>query len=156
MPYSAMSWTLRDVWTENRTPTTAEKVEENERYIKLAFPVKESQTWNGNAQNTQEEWMYEYAFFDQIRYIGPQKFDSVLQVTQHDEENLIVKKYYEEKYARNAGLVYKRVIDIESQPPSFTGTYASDSLQAFYQKPIMTRVTSGINYTYTFNSVGVE
>lgn len=156
IPYSDMNWTLRDVWMENKTKTTAEKVEENTRYIKLAFPVKESQRWDGNAQNTLGEETYEYYFYDQARVIGPMLFDSVLQVNQHDETNLIAKKYYIEKYARNVGLVYKQVIDIASQPPDYSPPYESESLYVFYQQPIMNRVTSGVFYTITFNSAGAE
>ncbi len=40
--YSSMPWQLRNVWVENITATTAEKVEENIRFVKLAFPVKEN------------------------------------------------------------------------------------------------------------------
>lgn len=73
---------------------------------------------NGNAQNTLDGWNYSYAFFDRPRTIGGVAFDSVLQVTQFDDKlnNLIKHQYYIEYYARNKGLVYKKVIDIESQP----------------------------------------
>lgn len=150
-PYSAMLWTLKNVWAENRTATTAEKVEENVRYIKLSFPVKENQKWNGNAQNTLSEWKYEYSFFDQERIIGNIKFDSVLQVTQYDDKfsNLVEHKYYIEKYARNVGLIYKQVVDVESQPPSPMPI-------GFFNTPIMQRVTAGVQYTMTVNSYGIE
>jgi hypothetical protein len=152
IPYSAMDWALRDVWTETKTATTAQKVEENERYIKLAFPVKESQIWDGNAENTKGEEKYEYYFIDQARYIGGVHFDSVLQVNQKDELNLIIKQEYSEKYARNVGLVYKKVIDVKSQPDGV----ADSMLSQFYSTPIMERVDSGVFYTYTFNSLGIE
>jgi hypothetical protein len=151
VPYSSMSWVLKDVWAENRTANTSEKVEENVRYIKLHFPVKENQKWNGNSQNTLAAWDYDYAFFDQARTIGNIKFDSVLQVTQFDDklQNLIEHKYYIEKYARNIGLIYKQVIDVESQPPS-------PAPPNFFSVPIMQRVTSGVQYTMTVNSYGTE
>lgn len=156
IPYSLMNWTLRHVWMANKTSTTAEKVEENERYIKLAFPVKETQRWDGNAQNSLGEEEYQYYFYDQARIIGPMLFDSVLQVTQDDYTDFINKRYYIEKYARNVGLVYKQVIDIESQPPFYPPPFESESLYVFYQQPIMTRVSSGVFYTLTFNSAGAE
>ncbi|MGD1844835.1 MAG: hypothetical protein ACFB10_05520 [Salibacteraceae bacterium] len=46
-----LAWRLIDVWTANRTSTTAERVEENERIVKLSFPVRLNQQWNGNAFN---------------------------------------------------------------------------------------------------------
>lgn len=155
IPYSAMSWTLRDVWAANVSSTSAELVEENVRYVKLVFPIKETQKWNGNAQNTSAAWNYSYNFFDLPRTYGNIAFDSVLEVNQYDDKNLILtqRQYYVERYARNVGLVYKRVIDIESQPdPNFTQA----QLQVFWGKPIFQRVTSGFQYTYTINSYGIE
>lgn len=152
VPYSQMSWTLRNVWTETKTLRTAEKVEENVRFVKLAFPVTEEQEWNGNAQNTLDAKNYKYNFFDKARMIGNIRFDSVLQVDQYDELDLVHKKYYEEKYARNAGLVFKRVIDVISQPESIPDSL----LPQFYGTDIMQRVDSGIQYTMTVISFGIE
>ena len=149
---------LLPVWAENRTATTAEKVEENVRYIKLAFPVKENQTWNGNAQNTADEIDYSYEFIDRPRTYGTVSFDSALQVTQVDDKliNKIAHQYQIEQYARNAGLVYKQYIDVGSQYPSVWNGTASDSIIMFLNKPIMQRVTSGVQYTMTINSYGTE
>jgi hypothetical protein len=161
IPYSNMNWILRDIWAQNKNLRTAEKVEENIRFIKLLFPVKEGQEWNGNSQNTNGEENYKYAFFDQRRTIGNILFDSVLQVTQQDESSLVRKIYYEEKYARNVGLIYKRVIDVDSQynplwnqPPILP--YLSDSLSIFYPKDILIRASSGFHYTMTVISYGTE
>ncbi|MGQ0828630.1 MAG: hypothetical protein ACT4ON_09570 [Bacteroidota bacterium] len=151
VPYSQMPWILKNVWSENKTATNAEKVEENVRYVKLKFPVKENQKWNGNIQNTLPEWNYSYAFFDLSRTIGGIKFDSVLQVDQYDDgsKNLVERRLYVEKYARNVGMVYKQVIDVESQP-------GANPPPNFFLIPIMQRVTSGVQYTMTINSYGVE
>ncbi|UPT69149.1 MAG: hypothetical protein M0D57_11260 [Sphingobacteriales bacterium JAD_PAG50586_3] len=35
-------WYIKDVWSMKRTATTVEKVEENERFIKLRFPCKKA------------------------------------------------------------------------------------------------------------------
>ncbi len=151
-PYPLITWKLRNVWVGNRTETTAEKVEENMRYIKLVFPVNGSSSWNGNAQNTADPWNYTYLFIDQPRTIGNLKLDSVLQVNQHDETNLIFKKYYIERYARHIGLVYKQVIDVQSQPDG-----VPDSLLPIWiATPIMQRVDAGIQYSLTLNTYGNE
>lgn len=155
IPYNQQQWQLRDVWVANKTNTTAELVEENTRYIKLAFPVKETQKWNGNAQNTSDAWQYEYNFFDLPRTHGGVVYDSVLEVNQFDDKGAILteRKFFVERYARNVGLIYKRVIDIESQPPS---SYTPQQLQQFFSKPILERVTSGYQFTYTINTYGTE
>jgi hypothetical protein len=154
-PYAMQSWTLRDVWSANRTERTAEKVEENVRYIKLAFPVTKSQMWDGHAQNPLGSRSYSYDFFDQARIIGGMRFDSVLQVSQINELNLIRKQYYIERYAKNVGMVYREVIDVNSQPPAAWAN-EPDSLALFYSQDIMTRVKNGLYYKMTVNSYGIE
>ena len=42
-------------------------------------------------------------------------FDSTAVVLQRDVETKISKQFYKEIFARNVGLVYKKVIDVESQ-----------------------------------------
>lgn len=153
VPYSSLPWVLRDIWAANRTATTAEKVEENDRYIKLAFPVKQEQKWNGNAQNVYGEQTYSYEFINQARTIGGTAFDSVLQVNQKDVSSIVGVEYYIEKYAKRTGMVYKQVINIASQPdPLWSAAVTS----AFLSQPIMERVTWGWQYTYTYNSSGTE
>jgi hypothetical protein len=147
IPYNSLPWLLKNVYAANRTSTTAETVEENVRYVKLVFPIKELQSWNGNAQNTFTPQNYDYAYFNVPRTIGKINFDSVLQVNQYDESNLVMKKLYVEKYARYIGLVYKQVIDVQSQPKGIP-----DSLLSIWLgTPIMQRITSGIQYTMTVN-----
>jgi hypothetical protein len=156
VPYSAMPWVISDIWAENKTTTTAEKVEENVRFIKLAFPVKASQKWDGNAQNNMlEKWDYDYEFFDQARWVGPLHFDSVLQVNQYDDKNKILtqRQLYIEKYARNVGMIYKQAIDVKSQSDA---NWTPTQTQQFFSKPILQRVTSGFQYSYTINSYGTE
>lgn len=161
LPYSALPWVLRDVWAENRTATTAEKVEENVRYIKLAFAINLDKTWDGNAQNTLGGQTYSYQFVNLPRTIGGTAFDSVLQVNQLIYEDIISKDYNIEKYAKRTGLVFKQVINIESQPNTawYDTTiypFGNDSVALFLGKPILTRITSGFQYTYTFNTSGTE
>jgi len=142
IPYSSMPWTLTNVWSANRTNTTAEKVEENERYIKLAFPVEKGETWNGNSFNTLGEEDYTYNDVNTKRTIGNISSDSTLLVIQQNVENLIEKQYYTEIYAKNIGMVYKQIIDVQSN--NITAA------------PIMSRITSGIEFSMTINSYGSD
>ena len=41
-------WELVDVWQSKITTTNYQKVEENDRFVKLIFPVRANKTWNGN------------------------------------------------------------------------------------------------------------
>ena len=142
VPYSAMNWTFKDVWSANVTKTTAEKVEEGVRFVKLIFPVKESATWNGNAQNTLGQQDYKYIDVDMFTTVGASSFDSTLTVLQTDKENLIEKQYYQEMYARNTWMIYKKIIDVKSK--TITGAN------------IMNRITSGLICTMVYNSSGYQ
>jgi hypothetical protein len=106
-------WQLRDVWVSNRTGTTAEKVEENIRYVKMVFPVDEGVTWDGNAQNTNEEWVYSYRDLFVEKTIGDIVYSNTLTVQQRDLENLIEKQFAREVYALGIGMVYKRLDSLE-------------------------------------------
>lgn len=151
-PYPLLPWRLRNVWTANRNASSAEKVEENLRYTKLIFPVTSKDSWNGNAQNILDPLNYSYLYVDQPRKIANQSFDSVLQVNQQDETSLISKKFYIERYARHVGLIYKHVIDVQSQPDGLPDSL----LPIWIATPIMERVDAGIQYIITINSYGNE
>ena len=141
LPYDQLKWVLKDVWSANRTNRAVEKVEENIRYVKLAFPVALNISWNGNAYNTLDEWDYKIKEVNMPRTVGKISFDSTLSVLQRDAEDLIDKKYYREMYAKNVGLIYKQIIDVHS-----------DSINA---NPLMDRITKGIiKYTQTIKSFG--
>jgi hypothetical protein len=142
VPYDSIPWTLTDVWSANKTPTKLEMVEENIRYIKLVFPVKIFNTWNGNAQNAFDEWIYKYSDMDKPRNTGTLSFDSTALVVQKDLENPIEKQYYIEVYARNVGMVSKKIIDVKSQ-------YISNPVT-----PVMTRIEEGVICAFTINSYG--
>jgi len=107
---STLPWVIKDVWTSNLTAATAEKVEENERFVKLTFPVSLGKTWNGNAFNSQDVWDYEYTEVDAPYTINNLSFDSTVTVLQIDEKNLVEKNYALEIFAKDVGMIYKELI----------------------------------------------
>ena len=46
--YKNGPWQVTDVWNTKKTETQVERVEENLRFIKVVFPVREGTSWNGN------------------------------------------------------------------------------------------------------------
>lgn len=137
------NWQLQVVWSAKITNTTYEKVEDNKRFIKLVFPVKANKTWNGNSLNNNEEWDYQYSSVNQPEQIGNTVLDSVVTVTQFDDgdEILIQRQFYQEKFATNIGMVYKKVIDVQKEFNNQTG---------FYENSL------GVDVTYTLNSFGKQ
>ena len=124
------AWRIIDVWSANVTETTAEKVEENLRFIKLSFPVLLNKTWAGNSYiNTDsplvylDDWEYKYTDVNETfdSYAGT--FDSVITVLQHEDINAIQTVLYQEKYAKQVGMIYKEEQNFETQPGSYPNGY---------------------------------
>jgi len=107
IPYDSMNWIGPRVWFANKTAYSAEKVEENVRYLKLSFPLSKGEKWNGNVYNTFGEKEYEVKSLDVPEIINNVHFDSVVTVRQLEKIDFIEYIYEAEKYARNVGLIYK-------------------------------------------------
>jgi hypothetical protein len=124
-----IEWQIKDVWytTSNKARTII--VEENVRYIKLTYPVKLNNTWNGNAANTFGEQIYQYTEVDESVTIQAQSFDSVATVLIHEEEDFILKHYAVEQYARNVGRIYKQYIYLDYQEDA--GVEYTEKIQSY-------------------------
>lgn len=110
---SHLTWAIKDVWTSIRTTRTAEKVEEDERFLKMSFPVNYFKSWDGNVYNQQINWEY---FFDSIDYqstVGTFTFDSLVRVNQRSNFNFVEYEKAHETYAKHVGLVEKNLIDLD-------------------------------------------
>jgi hypothetical protein len=106
-------WQFGDVWHSIRTSRSAEKVEEDERFVKLIFPVTEFKYWDGNAYNQRVSWEY---YFDSIDYagsVGSIVYDSLAYVMQRENSNFVEYEQAFEVYAKNIGLVEKQLIDLD-------------------------------------------
>ena len=122
-------WEIKDVWTAGVRNNQAERTEENLRFIKMVFPLREGTIWNGNlfidettiipiageSLEVYKNWEYEVIGVgvpDEIRGIV---YDEVATMTQANNENLIEYRYSLEKYAKNIGLIYKEMKILDTQ-----------------------------------------
>ena len=105
-------YSIKDVWQEKVTSTTAEKVEENNRYVKLIFPVKYGDYWDGNAFNSMPYCEYALDSIHQPFSINNYTFDSSLMVLQKDLYTAVDYQNAYEVYAKNIGLIYKKDVDL--------------------------------------------
>lgn len=115
------------------------RVEDNVPYQVLKFPVNTLFSWNLNEFNTQDEQKVSYSSINQTDTINGVIYDSVLFVMQKNFKSLYTYEYGEERYAKNVGLIYKKTIDVESQPTQ---------MQIDLTKPIEDRITKGTILTY--------
>jgi hypothetical protein len=91
-------------------------VEDNIRFIRLAFPVSYSKTWNGNAYNTLPYEEYYYSEISEPTTLGAFSFDSTLLVTQTEFISLINRIIKKERYAFEVGLIFKQNDSLNVNP----------------------------------------
>lgn len=122
-------WEVEEVMYAVKNHLTLELVENNRRFIKMIYPPKVNQAWDGNsffdvtenivvAGETVEmfkNWEYTVKSVDSTETIGNFNFDQVLTVQLADDKNAIELRFAQEKYARGVGLVEKtyRILDTQ-------------------------------------------
>ena len=108
------------IWTVTNTNNKIIKSEDNIPYVKLVFPLKVDNTWNGNNYNTYASHTYE------IKEVGKpyNQFSETVRVVQGSEDSTLLRKNYRvEVFAKNIGLVYKQYDDFIYQQGTELGKY---------------------------------
>jgi hypothetical protein len=137
-----MPWRFQQAFTLHLSNNIAERFENNRTFICLTFPPSPGKSWVSNAYDRDVKWQYRYTSISAPITIGSHSLPSTHTVTQIDEENLIMKEYSVEKYARNIGLVYKEFI--------------RDSAEVITSEPLMNRISGGTEYKLTLHSYGQQ
>lgn len=127
---SSEPWSFRNVWRAQIIDFQAHRIENNQRFIKLAFPVRFDKYWDGtvyiNADTTTaipggsidiyKDWDdFTYTEVNAPAQLATLSFDSSLTVRQVDKENNIERRYSVEQYARGVGLIYKEMLILDTQ-----------------------------------------
>jgi hypothetical protein len=123
-------WNTTDTWYAYLDENKAIESEENLKFIKMIFPIRENASWDGNAyfdsDNTivriagepikiYKDWEYYYLSTTQAEDIGENHYENVTTVVQADKENSLEKRYSIEKYAKGTGLIYKNMVILNTQ-----------------------------------------
>jgi hypothetical protein len=108
----SLAWEEVSASSQWLTVSAAYRMQDNIVYHKLAFPINEKITWDGNDANTLTEEMYLYENFHQPRSFNALSFDSTVSVLQRNDENYIETSYGKEIYANHVGLIYKEDDDL--------------------------------------------
>ena len=120
---STGEWNIKDVWTQTRESSTAEKTEENLRKLKMTFPVRSYQLWNAHVYigddgldfTTDDEMEMAYGDIDVTWSNGILSFDSTCTTECTYQTNIVVTKVLEERYAKNVGMVSKLWMEYNKQ-----------------------------------------
>ena len=117
MRYSRQSttadWELDSVWVAKRTANRAIRTENNRSFVKLIFPVEESQKWNGNVLNELGADEYEFSQVAKPFTIANQPYTSTATVMQVNDSSACNMKRVYEVYAQDIGLIYKEKILVD-------------------------------------------
>lgn len=115
-------WELTRSYYFIKNKSSVERVEENLRFIKLVFPPKLNQRWNGNrfieaVDNNAylANWDYRITAAGEEATINGITYPKTVSVLLRDRETQIQKVLAKEVYAANVGLVYKEWWVLEAQ-----------------------------------------
>ena len=128
-PNADSTWVLRSITTAAFTGSQVIRTEDNYRFLKLIFPMDKRSEWDGNLWIDQEReveiagermrpftnWHYEVDSIDIPSQIGAFAFDSVLVVTEADDNNVIERRFSRVKYAKHVGIVWREQLILDSQ-----------------------------------------
>ncbi len=128
------SWEISQVGYQTLTTYVAEKYEDNLRYIKLSFPVKNNLSWKGNTYINYNDpdcnwlasdWEYKLTSVNELLNINGNHFDLTAKVIVETGNNIICQQYYEEIYAKNVGMIYRKVrrVTVNPDPSGYSLEY---------------------------------
>lgn len=115
-----LPWQIHKVLTLSKTEEQAIRTEDNLRFIKLTFPIKKNNSWNGlvhfdparivtvagESIEMFKNWDYRIESVDEPETIGALNFDKIATLQEADNENNLELRISREKYAKDVGLVY--------------------------------------------------
>ncbi|MDX1684932.1 MAG: hypothetical protein R3275_06815, partial [Saprospiraceae bacterium] len=124
-------WRIRDVWSFKKDRYRFIATEENIPYIKLMFPLDLGTSWDGNTFIDEDEVKVKirgeeldmFKFWSDYRVTDRMPTDSILSkayqdvitVEHADREILIEKRLSLEKYAKDVGMIYKKLEILDTQ-----------------------------------------
>lgn len=124
-----LPWQIKNVWVAYRTDQEAIRQEENVRHLKMVFPLQADRTWDifdyfpentiisveGETLEMYKGWNPTVVSLEAERTLANNNFDNLLEISLVDAENLIEKRFGVEQYAPNIGLVYRKLIILDTQ-----------------------------------------
>lgn len=124
-----LPWQVTDIWTVANDGIEAVRVEENQRLIKMEFPLYEEREWNPTKYintsidvpvgtesiNLFSYWAGRVTSLHRPEQIGEFAFDSVMTCYQAEDDNELERRYVLEKYAKGLGLVFRMDTIVDSR-----------------------------------------
>ncbi len=122
-------WQIQKAIVLSSDESRAFRIEDNLRFVKLVFPLKTNQRWDGHVffdPSTKfsvageslelfKDWNYQVVAVGIETHLGNQSFDEVAVISMADSENLIERRLAVEHYAKGVGLVYRELTILDTQ-----------------------------------------
>lgn len=123
------NWTLEKTIGVSAEPQRLLWQEEGRTLVKLVFPVYNGMSWDGTAlfdpyvqipiygENMQpfKNWSFALLGKQEHHQVGPFDWHKVMRIQQADDENLIERRFSEEWYEQGVGLVFRRMMILDTQ-----------------------------------------
>ena len=143
----ANAWAPDNTFMAVNTGTSMEFIENNFRLLKMIAPIHEGNTWKGHTYidtyslnstvKYLDDWDYTWDSLNYPARVGALTIDSTVKVAQRNEiignpsnpGSYSEVNIGEEKYAKGIGLIYRKFLHMEYQPPvpGHPGAYADGS-----------------------------
>ena len=136
---STTSWATDNTFLYVNTGTSLEFIEDNHRFLKLVQPIKNGNSWKGNTYidtysllsdvKYLDDWDYVYDIVNASLTLPGITLENTLKIAERDEiignpgdvNSYSETNYSAEIYAKDIGLVYRRFLHEEYQPPATMG-----------------------------------
>ncbi len=140
------NWSKIKTWYGLVNEKQAIRIEENLRFIRMIFPVKKNTYWDGNifidSENLivkiagdpikmYDNWRYGYSEVNTTETINDIEYDSVHTILECDNENRLNRRFSQAKYAKDVGLIYRKMIILDTQNSSNTAPWEEKAEQGF-------------------------
>lgn len=123
------AWKIESVLVVHQAINRLEWTEDNRKFVKMVFPLKLGETWDGNQYFDETEpvsikgeviemfkgWDYEITTIDESYTVSNFDFDQTMVVSQANSENAIEYRYSTERYAKGIGLIEKEIKILDTQ-----------------------------------------
>jgi hypothetical protein len=124
------TWELKAVFAAKNTRNQFQLIENNQRLIKLTYPIAEGGDWDGlpfirrdtsieiqgGSINLYKDWdNFSYQAIEPNFSINGLSFDTTVVVLQVDKTNNIERRYAKERYAKGVGLIEREMWILDTQ-----------------------------------------
>ncbi|MCU0448592.1 MAG: hypothetical protein MUC97_01950 [Bernardetiaceae bacterium] len=83
------------------------RLDDNQPYVRLNFPLQRGQTWDGNLFNNRGRELYQLTDLNRAYRFDGRSYTETATVLQSNDSSLVDKDKRLEVYARNIGLIYR-------------------------------------------------